>query len=97
MTVDTASDGREALKLLEAHNYDLIFIDHMMPDMDGIMMLGEMHRRELARQVPVVVLTANAVAGARERYMEAGFDEYLSKPVRRGQLLGVTGIICRTI
>ena len=89
MTVDTASDGREALKLLEAHNYDLIFIDHMMPDMDGIMMLGEMHRRELARQVPVVVLTANAVAGAWERYMEAGFDEYLSKPVRRGQLLGV--------
>lgn len=63
--------------------YDLIFMDHMMPEPDGISTLHRLRAEEgnPNRDTPVVALTANAVAGSREEYLRAGFDEYLSKPI----------------
>ncbi len=81
--IDTALTGEEALDLVRKNEYDVIFLDHLMPKMDGPETLKRM--RELAdnrsAETPVIALTANAVRGAREEYLEAGFKDYLSKPV----------------
>ncbi|MBP1592531.1 MAG: response regulator [Oscillospiraceae bacterium] len=81
--IDSAESGAECLKLSAAKKYDIIFLDHMMPDMDGIETLKRLRRDHdnPNAQTPVVCLTANAVSGAREKYIEAGFDEYLTKPI----------------
>ena len=80
INVDTASSGREALVCVQRRSYDMIFIDHMMPDIDGIETLRLI--RETLQDPPVcIALTANAVSGAREIYLNAGFADYLSKPV----------------
>ncbi|MBE7004446.1 MAG: response regulator [Ruminococcaceae bacterium] len=79
--ITEADGGAAALKLAEAERFDMVFMDHMMPDMDGV---ETMHRmRELAGYdaVPIYVLTANAVTGAREQYLADGFDGFISKPV----------------
>ncbi|MCR5501406.1 MAG: response regulator [Lachnospiraceae bacterium] len=79
--IDTAASGREALELAKEHSYDAVFVDHMMPDMDGIETLKHLRESGKCMEAPVVVLTANAVSGARQMYLEAGFTNYLSKPV----------------
>jgi signal transduction histidine kinase/DNA-binding NarL/FixJ family response regulator len=81
--VDTATRGREAVRLGREKKYDLIFLDHMMPDMDGIETLKEMQSTPEDRNIktPMVCLTANAISGAREQYLEAGFNDYLTKPI----------------
>ncbi|MCR5419393.1 MAG: response regulator [Lachnospiraceae bacterium] len=79
--IDTALSGAEAVKLADNTSYDLIFIDHMMPDMDGIETLKAIRRAGISKDTPAVALTANAVSGAREMYLGAGFTDYLSKPV----------------
>jgi CheY-like chemotaxis protein len=79
--IDSALSGREALDLAEHEKYDVIFIDHMMPDMDGIETLQHLRRSGLNQDTPAVALTANAVSGARQMYLDAGFTNYLSKPV----------------
>lgn len=79
--IDTASSGREALSLTAQTRYDVIFVDHMMPDMDGIETLQHVRESGKCTDVPVVALTANAVSGARQMYLNAGFEDYLSKPV----------------
>jgi len=79
--IDAASNGREAIEMLEKNSYDIIFLDHMMPIMDGIEALHIIRERGLDRGVPIIVLTANTVAGAREMYLAEGFDDYLAKPV----------------
>lgn len=85
--IDTATGGCEALSMAESKKYDLIFVDHMMPDMDGFETLKHLREEDGANKAtPVVVLTANAVSGAREQYMEAGFDEYLTKPIESAKL-----------
>lgn len=76
--VDTASSGAECLAMVKQKGYHLILLDHLMPEMDGIETLHKM--REMGITVPVVALTANAIAGARETYLQAGFRDYLSKP-----------------
>jgi len=79
---DVAFSGEEALELCEQNKYDLILMDHMMPYPDGIETLHRIRESEGINQAtPIVVLTANAVSGARKRYMDEGFDDYLSKPV----------------
>ncbi len=79
---DVAFGGTEALELCKKNKYDLIFMDHMMPYPDGIETLHQIRNgRDVNKETPIVVLTANAVAGARKRYMDEGFDDYLSKPV----------------
>lgn len=86
--VDEASGGEECLELVKKQAYDLIFLDHMMPDMDGIMVLH--HMREMTdypcEKTPVIALTANAVTGAREMYLREGFEDFLAKPVNSEKL-----------
>lgn len=81
--VDTAESGRETLNKVTRKKYDAIFIDHRMPEMDGLETLAAMKTLEgnLNLGVPCIALTANAGARARDEYIEAGFDDYLSKPV----------------
>lgn len=81
--VETASGGLECIERLESgEEYDLIFMDHMMPDPDGIRTLELIVEKDLLPPtVPVIVMTANAIAGAKESYLEAGFDDYMSKPI----------------
>ena len=86
--IDTADDGYEGLSLAGARKYDMIFLDHMMPGKDGIETLHEIRRQNdgFNHDTPAVCLTANAVSGAREKYIEAGFDDYLTKPVNTEEL-----------
>ncbi len=81
--IDEADSGAQALERTEEHAYDLIFMDHMMPGMDGIETLHRLREgaADLNRDTPVIALTANAVTGAREMYLEAGFDDFLTKPI----------------
>ncbi|MDR0497570.1 MAG: response regulator [Treponema sp.] len=84
LIMDTASSGQEAIEKAKAVSYDLIFMDHMMPEMDGIETLKEIRNEESSkniRQVPIVALTANALRDMREYYLEHGFNDYLSKPI----------------
>lgn len=81
MDIDTACSGREAIRAADSKDYDMIFIDHMMPDMDGIETLHQLQEHHPDCATVYVALTANAVYGAREMYLEAGFQDYLSKPV----------------
>ncbi len=81
--VADAGGGAECLELVQREHYDLIFLDHMMPEMDGVETLHRM--RALSdypcHDTPVIVLTANAVSGAKEKYLAEGFDNFLSKPI----------------
>lgn len=81
--IDEACGGRECLSKVQEKKYDIIFLDHMMPDMDGMETLHAM--KELgefpSKEAPVVILTANAIVGAREKYLEEGFDAFLAKPI----------------
>jgi signal transduction histidine kinase/DNA-binding NarL/FixJ family response regulator len=81
--VDTAESGPETLEKVQQKKYDAIFIDHRMPGMDGIETLAALKTLEgnMSADAPCVALTANAGEGAKEEYMAAGFDDYLSKPV----------------
>ncbi len=81
--VDTATSGDEGLALTNEHKYDLIFLDHMMPEKDGIETLKELRadKNNPNLETPVVCLTANAISGAKEEYLSEGFDDYLSKPI----------------
>ena len=79
--IDTAASGKEALSLADSNSYDAVFIDHMMPDMDGIETLHRLRDKDNFSRIPAVALTANAVSGAREMYLNAGFTDYLSKPI----------------
>lgn len=84
MKIDTALSGREALDLLANTKYDVIFLDHMMPEMDGVEVLFQLKAMDNSpnKATPVVMLTANAMMGAEGDYIKAGFDDYLSKPIR---------------
>lgn len=79
--IDTAACGRDAIMLASTNPYDVIFIDHMMPDMDGITTLEHIREDGKNQETPAVAFTANAVSGSREMYLDAGFTDYLSKPV----------------
>ncbi len=81
-TVDTASSGKDCIyKVKEGTNYDIIFLDHMMPEMDGIEVLHVLKKLDGYNIPPVIALTANAITGMKEMYLKEGFDEYLSKPI----------------
>lgn len=84
--IDTAESGRECLELLQKNSYDLLLLDHMMPEMDGIETLGRIRELNIAEHCPVIALTANTTSGAQERYKAVGFDGYLAKPVSGEQL-----------
>ena len=79
--VDEAENGLECLGILEKQSYDLIFLDHMMPEMDGVETLAAIKEKQLCDGVPIVMLTANAIVGDKEKYLSLGFDDFLSKPI----------------
>ena len=83
MNIDTALSGAEAIELIKKNSYDCIFMDHQMPEMDGIETLKKLKEDPEADidKVPVIALTANAISGAKEMYMENGFSDYITKPV----------------
>lgn len=86
--VDFATGGNEALELTKNRKYDLILMDHMMPEPDGIQTLHLIreNRDNINKETKVIVLTANALEGVREQYLQEGFDDYLSKPIEVGKL-----------
>ena len=84
MQIDTALSGAQCLKMVQEKSYDLILLDHLMPEMDGIEVLQKM--QEMGLQLPVIALTANAISGAKETYLQAGFQDYLSKPLNAKEL-----------
>lgn len=86
--IDTAGSGRECLDKCSQQKYDLILMDHMMPEMDGVLTFEKLHGDKSSPnfETPVIMLTANTLAGMREQYMDVGFADYVSKPVRGAKL-----------
>ncbi len=83
INIDTADSGREAIELASEKSYDIILMDQRMPEMDGTQALNNIRNTAggLSSEVPVICFTADAVVGAKERYLEQGFSDYITKPV----------------
>lgn len=83
MEIDTAVDGQKCLEKVVEKEYHIIFLDHLMPELDGIETRAKMQEltENKNRNTPVIMLTANALSGAKEEYLQLGFDDYLSKPM----------------
>lgn len=102
LQIDTASSGEECLEMLLKKKYDIVFLDHMMPGLDGIETRKEMIKQSSPynAKVPVIMLTANAMVGAREQYVKQGFIDYLAKPIIEEELRSKiisympSGLIC---
>ncbi len=88
LQIDVASSGEECLEMVKRKAYHLIFMDHMMPVMDGVETLHAVRALEEnpSKDIPIIALTANAVVGAKEFYLDAGFEDYLSKPIEPEKL-----------
>ena len=85
--VDVAANGLEAVRMLESFEYDLVFMDCLMPEMDGYAAATKVRRREAhGRRIPIIAFTANVAVGEREKCIAAGMDDYVSKPVSVGSL-----------
>ncbi|MFP3043562.1 ATP-binding protein [Treponema primitia] len=85
--VDCCVSGEEAIQLVEEHPYDIIFMDHMMPGMDGIETTAAIRAMDRPGSPPLIIaLTANAISGMREMFLEKGFNDYLSKPIEVSKL-----------
>lgn len=87
--IDTANNGLEAVEALKSFNYDLVLMDIFMPEMDGVTATQEIRKIDTAQETPIIALTANAMKGDRERYIETGMDDFLTKPVDKQELLAV--------
>jgi len=81
MTITEGLSGMKCLELMKENKYDIVFLDHMMPQMDGVETLHEIKKRELGKGTPVIMLTANTIIGQREKFLAEGFDDFLSKPI----------------
>ena len=81
--VETAVSGQDALRLVAENDYDIVFMDHMMPEMDGTEAVTLIRKlpEEKFRTLPVVALTANAVGDVRSLFLECGMNDFLSKPM----------------
>lgn len=84
--ITTVTSGLACLNYTKKNKYDLIFLDHMMPEMDGIETLRYLKQRVDFVNTPIVALTANAISGMKEMYLREGFDDYLSKPIDQVKL-----------
>lgn len=84
--VDCVSSGIECINRLRTNKYDVLLLDHMMPELDGVETLKRIREEGLAPGMPVVALTANAVSGARDMYVGYGFEDYLAKPISGNSL-----------
>ncbi len=91
-SVDLASNGAEAVRALEQQSYDLVFMDCMMPELDGYAATARIRALTTPmKDVPIVALTANVMAGDRERCLTTGMNDYLSKPIQRAELKRALG------
>ena len=83
MNIVTADSGKKCLELVQKEHFHIIFMDHMMPEMDGVETLHEIQKMKdfPNADTPIIVLTANALSGAREGYMKEGFADFLTKPI----------------
>ncbi len=88
MHVTTADSGAEAIRLCRETSFDVVFMDHMMPEMDGVEAMKHIKELEVKnhRNIPVIALTANALSGAREMFLKEGFDGFVSKPIELPEL-----------
>ncbi|MCR5690707.1 MAG: response regulator [Eubacterium sp.] len=86
--IHVADGGKKALQMMLENDYHIIFMDHMMPEMDGVEVLHAFQAAEKKhnKNTPIVALTANAIMGAEEEYLAEGFADYLSKPVRGAKI-----------
>ena len=85
--IDTCESGEEALELMKANHYDLVFLDHKMPGMDGVETLR--HAKKFAEGTKFIALTANAGGNARNEYITLGFDDYLPKPFKGEEMMKI--------
>jgi signal transduction histidine kinase/CheY-like chemotaxis protein len=81
MKITTAESGQDCIDILRERSFDLVLLDQMMPGMSGLETLETIRKEHLADDTPIVALTADAIAGARENYIKEGFSDYLSKPI----------------
>ena len=86
--IHEANSGKDAIELVKKQEYNMIFMDHMMPEMDGMEATKIIRSEcgETASNTIIIALTANAIQGAREMYLENGFEDFLSKPFERTQM-----------
>jgi signal transduction histidine kinase/ActR/RegA family two-component response regulator/HPt (histidine-containing phosphotransfer) domain-containing protein len=92
MKIDCCTGGLEAIHLIEQNSYDAVFVDHMMPGMDGLETAAAIRSLKNERaETPLIALTANAAVGMREMYLKNGFDDYLSKPIDIADLDKILG------
>lgn len=96
MKVKTVISGKEAIAACEKEMFDIIFLDHMMPEMDGIETLKRLRKmqRESNQEYLIVAFTANAVSGAKKMFMEEGFDEFVSKPI---ETMALERVLCKVL
>lgn len=86
MQITELQSGKECLELLRRESFDLVFLDHMMPGMDGIETFNAIREEKLCEDVPIIMLTANAIVGDREKYISIGFTDFMSKPIMPAEL-----------
>ncbi|MBQ9631796.1 MAG: response regulator, partial [Lachnospiraceae bacterium] len=86
LIVETATSGKEAIEKCQSSTYDLIFLDHMMPQMDGVETMHRLRKAHPERTLRIIALTANAVSGAKDMFFNEGFDEFLAKPLEYPEL-----------
>ena len=96
-TVQVANNGREALAACQVGQFDLVLMDVQMPEMDGLEATAEIRRQEkaTAKHLPIIAVTAHAMPGDRRRCMEAGMDEYVTKPIRAEELFDTMELVLR--
>ena len=87
--IDTCESGEDALEMMKNSHYDVVFLDHMMPGMNGIETLNRMKTKEYSKGVKFIALTANAGVNARAEYISYGFDDYLPKPFKRSEMMRI--------
>jgi CheY-like chemotaxis protein len=89
MLIDRAREGLEAVQMVQKNRYDLVLMDHMMPGMDGVEATAAIRAWEESqneKQVPIIALTANAISGMKEMFLEKGFNDFVSKPIEIARL-----------
>jgi two-component system cell cycle response regulator DivK len=89
-----ATTGEDAVELAQSHEPALVLMDVHLPGIDGLEALRRLRRDELTASIPVLAVTAQAMRGDRERFLEAGFDGYLSKPIDVAELIEVVQEHC---